>query len=85
MGKLPNFQYTGKIFGGGLYWVISNTMFRSFLVRILIQKDNTHDKVLENKFYIKERKDNLERIKCHKCVVICRNLSVRERLVNKAL
>ena len=36
-------------------------MFRIFLVRILIQKDSTDDKVLGNKFYISETKKKKDR------------------------
>ena len=38
MGKLPNFRYIGKLFLAGILLVISNSRFRSFLVRILIEK-----------------------------------------------
>ena len=47
-------------------------MFRSFLVQILIQKHNTVDKILENKFYIikqKKRKDIKDKL-----LQICSNL-----------
>ena len=53
MDKLPNFQHIGEIFLGRLHWVISNSKFRSFQVQIMIQKDNTDDKVLEKNFHIK--------------------------------
>ena len=49
-------------------------MFRCFLIRKLIQKENTDDKVFENKIYIKEskkRKEKIERMKYRKFVVIC--------------
>ena len=42
-----------------------NSKFRSFLVRILIQKDNTCNKVLKKEFYTKETsKKGIEKIKC---------------------
>ena len=43
-----------------------------FLIRIMILKDNADDKVLENKFYKRETKEKIERIKCCKFVIICR-------------
>ena len=62
-------------------------MFHSFLVRIMIQKDDTDDKVLENKLLYKrnKRKERTERIKCFKFVAICGNLFEIECLVNKVL
>ena len=45
----------------------SNGKFRSFLVRILIQKDNTDNKVFKKEFYIKEtRKKGIEKKNCCK-------------------
>ena len=42
----------------------SNSKFRSFQVRILIQKDNTDNKVFKREFYTKEtRKKGVEKIK----------------------
>ncbi len=43
--------------------VNSNSKFRSFLVRILIRKDNTDNKVFKREFYTKEtRKKGIEKI-----------------------
>ena len=36
-------------------------MLNSFLVRILIQKGNTEDNILENKFYTSESKNRKEK------------------------
>ena len=61
--------------------------FYTYLVRILIKKDNTED-VLENKFYIKEIKEKKRKDKNDKMLQICCNLpdlSVRECPVNKFL
>ena len=45
----------------------SNSKFHSFLVQILIQKDNTDYKVFQEEFYTKERrKKGIEKIKCCK-------------------
>ena len=50
--------------------VISNSKFRRFLVRILIQKDNTDNKIFKREFYTKEtRKKGKEKIKCCKFLV----------------
>ena len=51
--------------------MISNSMFHSFQVQILIQKDDTNNKVFERKFYIIETKEKIKRIKYCKFVVIC--------------
>ena len=45
-----NFPYIGNIFLGGFYWIIFNNRFHSFLVRIMIQKDNIDDKISETTF-----------------------------------
>ena len=52
-----------------------NSQFRSFLVRILIRKDNTNNKVFKRKFIQrnkkeKDRKDKVLQIFC----TICRKL-----------
>ena len=47
-----NSQYKGIMF---LECVILNSKFCGFLVRILIQKDNTCDKVLETNFIQKKQ------------------------------
>ena len=47
-----------------------NSKFRSFLVWILIPKDNTDNKVFKREFYTKEtRKKGIEKIKCCKFLV----------------
>ena len=44
--------------------VSSNGKFPSFLVRILVQKDNTDNKVFKKEFYTKEtRKKEIKKIK----------------------
>ena len=70
-----------------LYLVILNSVFRTFLVRILIQKDNTNDKIFENKFYIKpnKTKQKTEKKKYCKFVIICGKLSVKKCPLNKVL
>ena len=58
--------------------VSSNGKFRCFPDRILIQKDNTYNKVLKGGFYTKETaKKGIEKVKCCKFCVICGNLSER--------
>ena len=75
MGKLPNSQYIEKYWGGAL---VSN--FRQhvswFSFWVLIQNYDTHDKVLENTFYLKEKKENKKRRNHRKDKVlqICCNL-----------
>ena len=47
-----------------------NSKFCSFLVRILIRKDNTDNKVFKREFYTKEsRKKGIEKIKYCKFLV----------------
>ena len=47
--------------------VSSNCKFRCFLIRILIRKDNTDNKVFKREFYTKETiKKEIEKIKCCK-------------------
>ena len=47
--------------------MILNGKFCSFLVRILIRKDNTDNKVSKREFYTKEtKKKGIEKIKCCK-------------------
>ena len=56
----------GNVFRG-LQCVSSNSKFCSFLVWILIQKDNTDNKVFKKEFYTKEtRKNGIEKIECCK-------------------
>ena len=44
-----------------------NSKLRISLVRILVRKDNTDNKVFKKEFYIKEtRKKEIEKIKCCK-------------------
>ena len=44
-----------------------NSKFRCFLVRILVRKDNTDDKVFKKEFYTKETiKKGIEKMKCCK-------------------
>ena len=59
-------------------------MFRSFLARILIQKDNTDDKILVTNF-IQKKQERKERIK--HCNFWCnlRDLSERECSESKVL
>ena len=57
-----------------------NSKFYSFLVRILIRKDNTDNKVFKREFYTKkkkERKIGIEKIKCCIFSAIYWNLSER--------
>ena len=45
----------GKLLCNTKWYVILNGKFRSFLVRILIQKDNTDNKVLKRNFIQKKQ------------------------------
>ena len=55
---LPNLVFNWVMF------LISNGKFRSFLVRTLIQKDKTDNKVFKREFYAKEtRKKGIEKNK----------------------
>ena len=52
----PNLKFNWVMFAGwGLLWVSSNSKFRSFLVRILIRKDNTDYNVFKKEFYTKKK------------------------------
>ena len=57
---------------------MGNFKFRSFLVRILIQKDNTVDKALQTNFLQKKHEESKERIKCFKILCYLRDLSERK-------
>ena len=49
------------------YFGVQYSKFRSFLVRIVIRKDKTENKVFKKEFYTKEtRKKSIEKIKCCK-------------------
>ena len=54
-----------------------NSKFRCFLVRILIRKDNTDNKVFKKEFYTKGERRGIEKIKCCKFSTICWKLSGR--------
>ena len=61
-------------------------MFRGFLVRILIRKDNTVNKVLKKEFYTKEtKKKGIEKIKCCKFLYNLQETYLRECSGNKVL
>ena len=50
-----------------VHTVSLNIKFRSFLVRTLVRKDNSDNKVFKKEFYTKEtRKKVIEKIKCCK-------------------
>ena len=60
----------------GICYVILKDKFHSFLVRILIQKDDTNNKVFKKEFYTKEtRKKEVEKMETY----------LRECLGNKVL
>ena len=52
-----------------------NSKFRSFLVRVLVRKDNTDNKVLKKEFYTKKESDEDKVLQIFS--TICRNLSER--------
>ena len=81
---MPNSQYKGMVFGDVL-WVILNSKFFTFLVRILIQKDNTDNKVLEINFIQRNKVEKMERIKRCKFWCNLRDLSERRCTENKVL
>ena len=63
----PSLVFNWGMFLGGFKCVSSNGKFCSFLVRILLGKDNTDNKVFKKEFYTKEtRKKGIEKIKCCK-------------------
>ena len=62
-----------------------NSKFCSFLIRILIRKDNTDNKVFKRQFYTKEmRKKGIEKIKCCKFFVQFTGTFLKECLGNKS-
>ena len=66
--------------------VSSNSKFCSFLVWILIRKENTDNKVFKKEFYTKEtRKKGIEKISVANFSAICWNLSERVSGIQSSL